>query len=134
MTELILLCGLPASGKSSSISDLGNDAEIVDGDSLKTSQAVVTKVKSLRNCGKSIIVDATNATIERRSPLISLAKEWKIPVKCIWFTLDVKTCVQRSKERHEKGGKNIPKIAIYKINKTFVEPTLDEGFDEIVKI
>lgn len=134
MTELLVVVGLPGSGKTTLVSDLTDDAEIVDGDSLKTSNAVVAKVKSLRNCGKAIIVDATNVTLERRAPLIALAKEWHIPVKCIWLTLDAKTCVQRAKQRHEKGGKEIPPIAIFKLNKTFIEPTLAEGFDEILKI
>lgn len=133
MTEIIILVGLPGAGKSTLISDLGSNIEIVDGDSLKTSEAVVAKVKSFKSCERSIIVDATNVTLERRRPLIALAKEWEIPVKCVWLNTDVKTCVKRSKERHANGGKNIPPVAIYKLNKNFVEPTLEEGFEEVVK-
>ena len=135
MTEIIVLVALPASGKTTLASGLGDDiVEVVDGDSLKTSTAVVAKVRSLQNCGKCIIVDATNATLERRAPLISIAKEWQIPIKCIWLKVNAKTCIQRAKERHEKGGKKIPAIAIYKINKTFVAPSVEEGFDEVVLV
>lgn len=134
MTDIIVMCGLPSSGKSTLIAEYSNEAAIVDGDELKTSERVANKVLSLKNCNKTIIIDATNLTLERRSVLIKIAKEWKVPISCIWLTLDAKTCVQRAKERYQKGGKNIPPIAIYKLNKTFIEPTIEEGFNEIIKI
>lgn len=134
MTEIIVLVGLPGSSKSTLARSMLPEVEIVDGDSLRTGEHVAAKVRTLKDCGKPIIVDATNAAVKRRSLLIAIAKEWKVPVHCVWLTLDAKTCIQRAKERYEKGGPNITPVVIYSIRKHFEEPTMEEGFDSILKV
>lgn len=143
---LYVMCGLPGSGKTTYVQNNLPNSYIIDGDSLKTSNNVVKKLKDCLKDSlkeplkeenrKKIVVDATNTTIERRSELIKVAKEFNkqfnLKIYCIWITTDVKECVVRAKKRGETG-KKVPPVAIYTANKRFIEPSLDEGFDEILK-
>ena len=132
--EIIIMVGYPGAGKTTYSNDnFDSDHYIIlDGDSLKTGPKVVKALKIELNGDKSIVVDVTNMTLNRRNPLMKLAKEKDIKVKCVWFDLDIKTCLARVKSRYEDGGKKIPPVALYSLRKNYVEPTLDEGFAEII--
>ena len=137
MSEIIIMVGYPGAGKSTYINNNynANDVNIVDGDTMKTSAKVITQIKIFTiGENKPIIIDATNLSLTRRSPIIKLATKLKIPVKCIWLSLDMKDCMDRAKQRHAEGGKDVPPVAFYTMKKTYIEPSEEEGFDEIIII
>lgn len=123
--------GLPGSGKSTWAHAHYPNFTRIDGDFLKTSEKVCHSLRQSLMAGQNCIVDATNGTLERRSTLIAVAKSFNAVIVGVRFTTDVKTCIERCRLRHESGGNKVPKIAIYKVNKSFVEPNANEGFDAL---
>ena len=91
--------------------------------------------------GNNFIVDRTNLTVFSRKKLISYLKtraigEEKIPVKikCIVFNIFQHKVLENLQHRKEKTGKTIPEHVIEGQFTSFEQPTMDEGFDEIIEV
>ena len=81
----------------------------------------------------TIVFDATNGTKVKRALFINLAKEFKVPVRCFVFQMDMKEAMEWNTKRFHETGKNVPPVAFYTYRKRFEEPSEDEGC-EIVYI
>ncbi|KAG0337073.1 hypothetical protein BG000_005843 [Podila horticola] len=89
--ELILLCGFPASGKSSFTKKhilSTNRYEYVNQDTLKTRDKCLKAVEDSLKQSKPVVVDNTNPDVATRAPYITLAKKYNVPVRCFLFQAD----------------------------------------------
>lgn len=146
--EVIILCGLPGSGKTTWVEQykINNpDCFIISRDSIITDtlpelsyneafnqvdQKLVDKELQLKfNSSKnknSVVVDMTHMSKKsRRSSLGRFGKDYK--KTCIMFLSDLETIKYRNNNRI---GKNIKDDIIFKMVKSFYPPTKEE-FDEI---
>ena len=82
--------------------------------------------------GLNVIVDNTSVSAAVRKPLIDLGHLFGARVVAYWFPMSVKECVARNAQR--KGKAKVPNVAIYTMAKKFEDPTIAEGFDEVMKI
>jgi len=149
---VIILIGQIGSGKTSYAKHYYSHFTRLNGDVLKTSKKVVSELKKALDRGENVIVDATNFTLERRRDIISECRVMpnqnpqaqnsfrRLPVKIygVLFKVGIDECMERAKRREAKGFNDdgqpilhIPSIAFYKLNKSYVEPSLSEGFDYI---
>ena len=153
--EIILLIGLPASGKSTYISKMKGKYTIVSNDlytekiakKLKITYAEafkkINKNDTLNNTrkefdkalskGRNIIVDNTNMTIGQRSYYTKSTSEDYKKIALI-FKIDDAELKKRLEKRGEDTGKVIPWEVIERMKKIYQPPTKKEGFDEIKKI
>lgn len=133
--NVFILIGYPASGKSTfarqSTTNSNGSIIILDGDSLKTSQKVVSELKKNLDAGRSVIVDACNNSVERRNAIIVECHARGIPVYAFYFQVTMEECMQRAKQREDQGGPHISKIAFYTMRKKFILPDMSEGFSGI---
>tara|TARA_R110002072_G_scaffold45565_1_gene126590 strand:- start:480 stop:929 length:450 start_codon:yes stop_codon:yes gene_type:complete len=131
---MVILIGLPGSGKSTWGKMMCPNHILVNGDALGTMDKVNSYVHSSLNDGlkRSILIDATNLTLERRGPLIAMAKQFGYIVYGMYFNLDVKTCLDRIKQRVSEGGSKVSRVAVYTLNKKTIIPSLAEGFNHIL--
>ena len=127
--ELIIMVGFPASGKSTYakliLDNHPNDYEIISGDELKTQPKIIKKIKEfIKNNNKNIIVDATHISKSKREPLINLATENNLKPIIIFS----QTSFDKSMAHNELRNKDqkVPKIAYYKLRKSYEEPDLEE--------
>lgn len=95
--------------------------------------------KELLVDGKSVVIDNTNPTAEVRKRYIDIAKSLKIPIRALYFDVPKDTCIhnniQRKANIHHKHLSNaVPTIPIHCFFKNHTIPTIDEGFESIVKI
>ena len=90
---------------------------------------MIKKAKPFLHEGKSIIFDATNPTKKKREEYINLAKEHKIPVRCIYVSTSFEESLYRNNQRKKEDI--IPKIAYYVYRKKFEIPQETEGFSLI---
>ena len=127
-TEIVVLVGLPGSGKSTWVKENLYDTHVrINLDMLNTRRKESVILNTCIAAGASCVIDNTNITKAEREKYIDIAILNKIPIRCVWINRDVKSCISQNRTR----DKVVPNIAIYTKNKKFEEPTLEEGFIDI---
>jgi predicted kinase len=149
--ELIMLVGVPTSGKSTfsnqqkyskyiriSSDDILQEVakerqqsyNTVFKANIRFAQIAMMKVlrKEIED-GKSIIWDQTNLTRkQRKEKLKHIPAHYK--KTAVYFIVDLKTALQRNTQR---PGKVIPPEILERMIKEYELPVLEEGFDEIIR-
>ena len=140
----IMLCGLPASGKSTKAQELAKlyDATVFSSDALreelyndvnnqKHNQELFAELhKRIKDClrsGKNAIYDACNINYKRRMAFLTELKH--IPCKkiCALMAIPYKECLKRNAERERK----VPEGVIERMYRNFDVPWYYEGWDSI---
>ena len=149
--ELVMLCGIPCSGKSTYVNKLltyeyWENAIILSTDNYIEEQAKrlgMTYNEVFQDCideatrqlemsfvgakeeGKRIIWDQTNLSIKtRKKKLTKVPSIYKRTV--VWFQVDLEEALKRNETRE---GKFIPESILKRMYHQFEVPTLEEGFD-----
>lgn len=149
--ELVMLCGIPCSGKSTYVNKLltyeyWENAVVLSTDNYIEEQAKrlgMTYNEVFQDCideatrqlemsfvrakeeGKRIIWDQTNLSIKTRKKKLT-----KVPSiykrTAVWFQVDLEEALKRNETRE---GKFIPESILKRMYHQFEIPTLEEGFD-----
>lgn len=151
MPEVIFLIGIPTSGKSTfSNNPKYKDYVRVSSDdilqeiakerqqtyntifkaNIRFAQIAMMKVlkKAVEN-DKSVIWDQTNLTKkQRREKIKQIPSHYK--KTAVYFVIPLETALERNTKR---PGKVIPPEVLERMIKEYELPTLDEGFDKIIK-
>lgn len=144
MPKLIILCGIPGSGKTTyaqkylknntSTIHLSSDLirkelwgnETIQGDNNEVFSLMQSRAIEALNNGQNAIYDATNLTRKDRAYIISLCPKFvKIECHVIWAPIE--TCIERDAVRERTVGKAV----IDRMLKRFQPPFYDEGIHEI---
>lgn len=143
MKTVKIMCGLPRCGKSTWIKNNKTNEVIISADDLRyivynqrfwgEGEPLMWSMrgmmlKYLMQQGIDIIIDETNTTVERRKPIIALAKRfgYKIignVVEGIW----AEGCIERA---IKEGQEDLIPI-INRMAEQFEMPCKEEGFDEL---
>lgn len=148
MSDFIMLCGLPASGKSTIAQALKNcrsDAECLSSDLIRKElfgdesaqtnnelvfQTLHKRVRKILDSGRSVIYDATNISYKRRMAFLQQMKSWKIPdlhTTCIFVATPYEECLRQNAAR----GRVVPEDVIRRMYINFDVPMYAEGWDTI---
>ena len=142
--KLILLCGIPGSGKTfyaerikdsySYIVHLSSDTirkelygdESIQGNPSEVFSLMQNRAIEFLNNGYDVIYDATNITRKDRASIIAKCPKFS-QIKChiIWAPIEI--CIERDAARERTVGKEV----IDRMLKRFQAPYYDEGIDEI---
>lgn len=133
--EVIILCGYPASGKSTIAREVFETAgyHVTSGDIHKT--AAKMKKDALTNgirAGKSVVFDSTAGSPDKRMEFIEFAKAYRLPARIVWVQTPIEVAMERNKERALAGGVNVPAIAFYTYRKRFIHPSTAEGAEIVL--
>ena len=144
---LIVMCGLPASGKSTYSEWLTDSGvfcgvcpdkirgelygdESIQGDGERVFTIAHARIKDLGQDGNNVIFDATNTNAKRRKEFVKEMRPYFDVIICKWFSTPFATCVARNEERERQVPFDVMKrMALY-----FQPPTLEEGFDIVEEI
>lgn len=151
---IYVLCGLPASGKSTwrskhiaeqqtkpaviSLDDAVDAYAATSGLSYHDSymeivtpalqNALMDQLSAALEKGDDVIVDRTNLTPQYRGEILSRVPDIYTKVG-IWFPLTVEQCMERVRLRAAMTGKHIPEEVLTKMHLSATQPTTTEGFD-----
>lgn len=143
MSKLILLVGLPASGKTTYAEKLKNENTIVlSSDAIRkelfcdeqnqSNNALVfdTLYKRAREFlanGKNVVIDSTNINRFERRRVLDNFEDFSVEKIAIEIVAKKSLCVERDLKRNRTVGEDI----IESFYLTYEKPTLSEGFDKI---
>ena len=143
---IILVCGLPASGKTSVVEKDYPNFVRLNRDSVGGKVAdLLPKLESVIN--KDVIIDNLFLTPESRKPFIELAKKHKLDIKCIYQATSIEECqVNACRRMYAKFRKvltpeevkitkdpnTFPPAVLFKYNKEIVKPSTEEVFSQVI--
>ncbi|XP_017764774.1 PREDICTED: uncharacterized protein F21D5.5 [Eufriesea mexicana] len=134
--EIILMVGCPGSGKSHFVKCHLNHYSYVNRDTLGSWQKCITMMEKHINEQSSVVIDNTNPDCVSRQRFIEVAKKYNVPVRCFVMLTNIDHAKHNNKFR-ELTDPNHVKVSDVIINsyvKNYQEPSLEEGFTEIVHI
>lgn len=125
--KLILLCGIPGSGKStfSKMYEPLKHHLVLSGNHEVFKLLYKRMYYAICN-GITVVFDATNVTLKDRKKAIKACPKG-VEKWCIYFVPNV----EKAKENNKKRERIIPENVIERMARRFVVPTHDEGFDRI---
>lgn len=141
---VVLMIGLPGSGKSSYLAHYGLSAvstdalrELLFGDAADQRAAaqvfgLLYKILATRlEAGVArTFIDATNLDAAARKPLVRIAKENGIPVLAIWMDAAAEECQARNQLR----GRVVDIAVIQRFARKLRLPTATEGIDHLYRV
>ena len=141
MTTLYVLCGSPASGKTTLSNQLAKQSSAIihsydDMPMANTPQSMdgsvkkvwIENMKSDLKSGKDVVCDGMNITAKERIDLLNGFSD--VDCKKILFVLrpDLETCIQRNMQRKS----SLPHFVVEQAYQMYECPTPDEKWDEII--
>ncbi|MBL8231255.1 MAG: AAA family ATPase [Bryobacterales bacterium] len=142
--RILLLVGLPASGKSTWASQQG--LPVLSSDEIRrlllddvTDQRWNRRVfQLLRNLLKQRIeagrpvtcVDATHLTRAERRPYLAIAEIYGCEVEAVYFDVPLPVC----KARNNARSRVVPEDVMDRMASRLVAPSIEEGFDKVIVI
>lgn len=135
--ELVVLSGLPASGKSSFYRDrLAETHACVSKDAWPNARRPERRQRRLLEAhlreGRSVAIDNTNPTPAERTPLIEIARSLGARVVSATLISSVADALRRNAAR--QGRARVPDVAIFSVAKRWIAPSLEEGFDRCLEV
>lgn len=134
--QMIVLCGIPGSGKSTVAKLLEDEGFVrVNQDELGSRNACKRIAEEALKQDKSVVIDRCNFNANQRKSWIDLAHDRGIAnIRCVWLDISPDTCLSRAEKRTNHLTIEDPEEAykaIIAINSMFVSPRYEEGFTKV---
>jgi predicted kinase len=140
--KIVLLIGLPGSGKSTYVRNLpvlSSDAirllladdeqdQSIHGRVFATLRYLLTQRLEIHR--PVTYIDATHLTREERAPYIEIARSHNAKIEAVYFDVPLEVCKQRNRGR----PRQVPEDILEKMSAKLEPPTLEEGFAQIIQM
>jgi predicted kinase len=127
--EIVVLVGIPGSGKTTLALNSYPNHERINLDALHTRNREDEEISKALANGRDLIIDNTNTTKKSRSKYVQMAKLFGVSVKAIYLNCPLELAIERNALREGKG--RVPDSAVRFYYRVLQPPKLAEGFDRI---
>ncbi len=127
--EIIVLTGIPGSGKSSLAKTRFQNHVRVNLDIVRSRHAEEALIMKALENSRSVVIDNTNTTINSRKKYIDIARRAGVRVSSVYLTCPIDIALKRNSKR--QGKERVPDFVVKIYNKKLEVPTLAEGFDSV---
>ena len=141
---LIVLGGLPASGKSTYAEMLVESGQFcrvcpdlirkelygnenIQGNGRKVFKIAFDAIQRLGKQNFNVVFDATNINADRRKELVKSMRGYFDIIIFKWFDVATAVCLERNRQRERQ----VPEEVIWRMARTATVPTTEEGFDYV---
>ncbi len=127
--EIVIMVGLPASGKSTIARINYPSHELISLDEIQNHDRKIEEQLIEENLarGKSLVICDTNLTREIRTKHIQIARKYNAHITAVYLHIPIEESLKRNYSR----PKPVPVATIYKMKNVLELPSRDEGFDKI---
>ena len=130
--DLVILIGLPASGKSTFYRErFAATHALVSKDLLPRRAPQAPELERALARGMPVVVDNTNPRVVDREALIAAGRRFGARIVGYFFPPNVRESLGRNQARTEK---RVPKVAVFLAAKRMQRPSMAEGFDELYEV
>lgn len=151
MAEAVLICGLPASGKTTEVKRYSKHMRLNRDKAGGKLASLIPKMTAALSRGEDVVLDNLFHTASSRKPFIEAAHSSGAEVKCVHVATKAEECqvnaLNRMWERHKriffdpdelrevKTDPNMfPISVLFRYKKEWEKPSHSEGFSEIEKV
>lgn len=132
MTNLIIFCGSPASGKTTLSKQITEEQNAIrlsfdEMHLFQHKELIPYIVETLQN-NQNVVADAVFSRLSHRKLILDATKSINCRRILIYMNTPLEECVRRNAQRPNP----LPEFMVRDIYHTFEPPTLDEGWDEIL--
>lgn len=143
---LIVLCGIPASGKSTYAEMLEESGfkrvctdlirkelygdESIQGNYVRVFETAYHDIKEYGCMGENVVFDATNINRTNRRKIIKEMQPYFDILICKYFSTPYYLCNQRNQQR----ARQVPNSVLLRMHKNFQTPNFEEGWDYVEEI
>ncbi|XP_004710506.1 bifunctional polynucleotide phosphatase/kinase [Echinops telfairi] len=136
--EVVVAVGFPGAGKSTFLQEhLVSAGYIhVNRDTLGSWQRCVSLCETSLKRRQRVVVDNTNADVASRARYTKCAQDAGVPCRCFLFTATLEQARHNNRFREMTGSQHAPvtDMVMFSYRKQFQEPTLAEGFTQVLQI